>query len=116
MRLILFNLIGNAIKHRDRDRPDPQVRVDGRILEDRRRVEIRVSDNGIGVPPDALADAFTYRIRDDEDGASGSGLGLAIVREAIEQLAGDIAVESPSGRGTTFVLTFTPPESSAPPP
>ncbi|HET9947677.1 MAG TPA: HAMP domain-containing sensor histidine kinase [Longimicrobiales bacterium] len=107
LRLIVFNLVGNGIKYRDPAKPRGTVRVSTERSDG--RVALRVTDNGIGIPAEDLADVFRYRRRGSEtDHVPGSGLGLAIVREAIEQIGGEIRVESEPGSGTTFTAIFDP--------
>jgi signal transduction histidine kinase len=107
LRLIIFNLVGNGIKYHDPDKERRTVRVSSVRRDD--RVELCVADNGIGIPGDELADVFRYRRRGSEANVvPGSGLGLAIVREAVEQMDGEISVESEPGVGTCFLTTFRP--------
>ena len=107
LRLIVFNLLSNGIKYHDpaKDRRTVEIaaeRIDGAI-------ELAVSDNGIGIAAEDLEDVFFYRTRGREAGSvPGSGLGLAIVREAVDQIDGDIHVESEVGRGTRFTVVFGP--------
>lgn len=69
------------------------------------RVELTVTDTGVGIPP-----AYRARIYDPffttKPRGSGSGLGLAIVRDIVERFGGRITVESTAGRGTTFTVGF----------
>jgi len=107
-RLILFNLIGNGIKYHDPDKDRPKVHVSVR-RRDEGGVEMAVRDNGIGILADELEDVFLYRSRGSGvDEVAGSGLGLAIVREAIEQIGGEISVTSEAGVGTVFTVVFRP--------
>ncbi|WP_022667760.1 two-component system sensor histidine kinase NtrB [Desulfospira joergensenii] len=66
-------------------------------------LKIRVSDNGCGMDPETLDNIFdpyfTTRSR-------GTGLGLSIVHRIVENLGGDIRVESEPGQGTDFILFF----------
>jgi two-component system, LuxR family, sensor kinase FixL len=64
-------------------------------------VEIRITDEGIGIPPDKLRNIFEpfYTTREH-----GSGLGLSISYKLIEAHSGDIWAVSEPGRGTTFVI------------
>jgi signal transduction histidine kinase len=108
MRLILFNLINNGIKHRDETEERPYVRVRCE-LRTGGRVAVIVSDNGVGVPPEEIDDVFLYRVRGREaDRVPGSGLGLAIVSEAVDQLGAEITVASDPEVGSAFTLLFTP--------
>jgi len=63
--------------------------------------EIRVSDDGVGIPPDLLPRIFEPRFSTT---TSGSGLGLAIVKRLVESWGGQIEVESAVGKGTTIAV------------
>jgi signal transduction histidine kinase len=69
--------------------------------------EIRVSDSGVGIPPEQLRLIFEpfYTTKEpDEHGHGGSGLGLSVCRQIIEQHNGRIRVESVVGKGSTFTV------------
>ena len=113
LRLIIFNLVGNGIKYRDPDKERRTVRISSTRKGE--RVELCVADNGIGIPRDEVAGVFRYRRRGSEANVvPGSGLGLAIAREAVEQMGGQISVESEPGVGTCFFVNF-PPVRDTPP-
>jgi len=117
MRQILVNLLGNAVKftekgavgvalsHRRRLLPgadDASSRVDPR---DPFWLELKVTDTGIGIPPDAqekIFDEFQQADGSTTRKYGGSGLGLAISKKLAELLGGEISVESVVGRGSTF--------------
>ena len=63
--------------------------------------EIRVSDDGAGIPAELLPRIFEPRFSTT---TSGSGLGLAIVKRLVESWDGRIEVESEVGRGTTITV------------
>lgn len=107
LRLIIFNLVGNGIKYRDPNKERRTVRISTARRGD--RIELCVADNGIGIRREELADVFRYRRRGSEANVvPGSGLGLAIVQEAVEQMGGEISLESEPGVGTSFIVTFPP--------
>ncbi|MBA3270978.1 MAG: hypothetical protein H0T71_10745 [Acidobacteria bacterium] len=65
------------------------------------RVEIRVADTGIGIPPGNLAKIFDLYFTTKE---SGTGIGLSLVYRTVQLHNGDIDVESVPGAGTTFII------------
>ncbi len=70
-------------------------------------VEVRVSDSGVGIPPEQLRLIFEpfYTTKEpDEHGSGGTGLGLSVCRQIIEQHQGRIRVESLVGKGSTFTV------------
>ena len=74
-------------------------------------VALRVTDDGPGIPAQALPHVFDKFVKADTtqaDGGQGTGLGLAIAKGIMEAHGGSIAAESPpaDGRGTRIVLTF----------
>ena len=99
---VLGNLLSNAIKFTD----DGSVRVTTRRLNDG-ALQIAVTDTGIGIAPQHLAQIFDefYQIT-DPNRSKGSGLGLAISKRLIEAMGGDITVRSQPGEGSTFTITL----------
>ena len=100
------NVIGNAIVHTPRE---TKVLVD--VLVNPADVTLRISDDGPGIPAQALPHVFDKFIKGDAtqaDGGQGTGLGLAIAKGIMEAHGGSIAAESPpvDGRGTRIVLIF----------
>ncbi|MBE0666529.1 MAG: hybrid sensor histidine kinase/response regulator, partial [Bacteroidales bacterium] len=84
-------------------------------LTDNGFFEIRVSDNGTGIPESHLPFIFDrfYRVEiNDERVSTGSGLGLALTKELVKLLDGTIAVESLFGEGTEFTVTLPVTESA----
>jgi signal transduction histidine kinase/CheY-like chemotaxis protein len=103
LQQILVNLVGNAIKYSPNG---GRVRVQARRVAD--EAEIRVSDQGVGIPPDELPRLFTrfHRVRRPEtEGIEGTGLGLALTKELVERHHGRITVASTPGQGTEFAFT-----------
>ena len=102
MRQILVNFVGNSLKY-----GKPPVAITGRVVGD--RIEMRVTDEGAGVPPDfvpRLFDRFTQASSGDSRHASGSGLGLSIVKGLAEASGGTVHYEPHEPRGAAFVLTL----------
>jgi signal transduction histidine kinase len=68
-------------------------------------VRIWIEDNGTGIPKEAQSRIFTMfqRLTDDQ---RGTGLGLAIVRKVVEQMGGQIGVESEAGKGSRFWINL----------
>jgi signal transduction histidine kinase len=71
-------------------------------------IEIRVEDDGPGIPPAFHARIFQmFQTLKSRDEVEGSGMGLAIVKKSVEGHGGTLAVESaPPQRGTAFVFTW----------
>jgi heavy metal sensor kinase len=95
----LFNLVDNALKFSP---PDTRVLLSASRKGD--TVSLCVSDQGPGMPPDALPHIFDRFYRGADGRASGAGLGLAIARTLVQAQGGEISVESEAGKGTTFTV------------
>lgn len=97
---LLDNLISNAVKF------SPEggyVRVS--VTDDGRHAQIRVCDEGPGVPPDQLEAIFEpFHRAPAAASVPGVGLGLGIVRQIAERHGGRVHVESVPGAGATFVV------------
>ena len=101
---ILLNLVSNAVKYSPRG---GVVRVTAHPSD--RWLELCVSDQGVGIPPEARSRVFDrfFRVSSFETkGIPGTGLGLSIVKGLIELHGGRIWVESEVGRGSTFHVTL----------
>jgi signal transduction histidine kinase len=99
LKVILNNIISNAIRYRNGR--DPIIKVNVDITE--HAASLAIEDNGKGIEKDHLPNIYKMFYRATDDGA-GSGLGLYIVKEAIEKLNGHINIESEVGKGTTVKL------------
>jgi two-component system phosphate regulon sensor histidine kinase PhoR len=102
---VFSNLIDNAIKY---GRADGTVVVDGRETDDG-KIEMSVSDDGPGIPPDSLERIFErfYRVdkaRSREQG--GTGLGLSIVKHIVQSHGGKAWASSQPGSGSVFCFTL----------
>jgi signal transduction histidine kinase len=101
----LRNLIENAVKFNTKDKR--KVWIGGKVNAG--RVEIFISDDGIGIPPEEKAKIFQkfYQIEASFTGqVQGMGLGLALVKRVAEAHGGDVRVESSLGSGSTFTLSL----------
>ncbi len=101
---ILINLIINA---RQAMLNGGRLTLEVRENTQTQMAELRVSDTGVGIPPDQLRLIFEpfYTTKEpDEDGHGGSGLGLSVCRQIIEQHQGRIRVESVVGKGSKFTV------------
>jgi signal transduction histidine kinase len=101
MKIVLRNLIGNAVKYHNPDQPYPFIRVTFTRLED--FVEIAVTDNGPGIPEESIPKIFEMFYRASQN-TEGTGLGLYIVKEALKRVKGSISVTSILGQGTRFTV------------
>lgn len=105
---MMKNLMENAVKY---NRENGTVEVTAR--EERGMAVIRVSDTGIGIPPEHLDRIFErfYRVDKGRSRAQGgTGLGLSIVKHIVNLYGGDIRVESKPGFGTSFTIRMNPAE------
>ena len=101
LRRVLQNLIANAINYT----PRGEIIIAARETVTAGDVEVKVHDNGDGIPSEHLQTVFDKHDTDpDKDG--GLGLGLAIVKTFVEAHNGVVSVESELGVGSTFRFTL----------
>jgi PAS domain S-box-containing protein len=110
LRQLLYNLLGNAIKFSSgqSSRGRVSLRVEP-LDDDPAHVRFEISDNGIGIAPDALEHLFTPFSQAEVSTTrrfGGTGLGLAICKRLTELMGGDIEVTSAVGKGSTFTITL----------
>ena len=113
LKHVLQNLINNAIKFTDHG----SVTISARYLTDKKIMEFKVADTGIGIPKDLLPTIFErFRQADSSDTRAygGVGLGLYIVKKLTHILGGTIQVESKAGQGSIFTLRFPSERRKAP--
>jgi two-component system phosphate regulon sensor histidine kinase PhoR len=99
---IFDNLISNAIKYSN------ESGVVSIVSKDKlRKIQIEISDNGIGIPDDELKHIFKEFFRASNvkgTGIKGSGVGLSLVKESVESHNGKIHIESKIDKGSRFVI------------
>ena len=103
MTHLLQNLIGNALKYRQKD-VSPKIHVSS--ADEGERWVLSVADNGIGIDPmfhEKVFGVFKRLHRREE--YDGTGIGLALCKRIIERFGGTIWVESTPGAGSTFHVT-----------
>ncbi len=109
LKIIFSNLISNAIKYQDFNKPESYLTV--RVTFTGREVRIVFEDNGVGISEehqDKLFDMFFRASHQSE----GSGLGLYIVKQAVAMLKGEIRLESTVGEGSRFLITLPQTQAS----
>jgi signal transduction histidine kinase len=112
LRLLLSNLARNACAYNQRS----PVRLHlGGARAPGGRVELRLQDNGLGIPPAEWERVFQdfYRLERPEHEVHGSGLGLALCRKIMQVHAGHIRIAASSPEGTTFLMSFPEPPASS---
>lgn len=103
---VVNNLIDNALKF---SRPGGNVSVELRYEPQRAAAVLRVSDAGVGIPPEDLPHVFERffqgdRSRQRESPTRGNGLGLSICQSIVQAHGGTISVHSAPGEGTQFTV------------
>ena len=105
---ILNNLLSNAFKYSDAG-ADIRLEVRQQEYQNRSRFLFTVSDSGIGMSQEFLEHIFEPYARETHFTAKstvGTGLGMAIVKNLVQQMSGEIHVESELGKGTSFYVTL----------
>ena len=100
-KMVMENLVSNAIKHHKKDNSGRYIKITGH--SDHEQLELSVADNGIGIAPQhhkKIFDMF-FRVSGETDG---SGIGLYIVKNAVEKMQGALEIHSEKEIGTTFII------------
>ena len=102
-RQVLTNLIGNALKFTE----NGFIEIGYDILTEN-ILSVYVRDSGIGIPADKIDKVFErfHKHQDDKKLYGGTGLGLTISKKLVEQMGGQINVESEIGSGSKFSFTL----------
>jgi len=102
VRIIISNLLSNAIKYADTNKQEMFINIKTYFDDGYNKIEI--TDNGIGIKEEFKDNIFEMYFGTNKN--KGSGLGLYIVKEAIENIQGNISVFSESTIGSRFVVTI----------
>lgn len=109
IRQVLTNLVHNALKFTERGEVIVRVMVEAQTPNGQTTLHISVSDTGIGLTRNQqreLFQAFRQATPGHTRQYGGSGLGLAISRQLVEQMGGEMQVESEPEQGSTFTFTL----------
>ena len=101
---IFLELLSNALKFTDKG----QIKISARLIKNKKReviIELRVSDTGIGIPRDKHNDIYT-RFKRSQGVYPEVELGLSMVKKFIDDLSGEIYIESEPQQGTTFICVI----------
>ena len=102
---VFRNLLGNAVQHNDTD--DPTVEITCAVRDE--TVEIRLADNGPGVPDDRKEEIFGKGAQSID--SDGTGIGLYLVNQLVSNYDGDVWVEDNEPRGAVFVVQLPRPDA-----
>jgi signal transduction histidine kinase len=99
---VIFNLLANAVRHHDKEKGE--LSVEARLMGD--EVEVRVSDDGPGIPDKFKSDVFAVfrKLKKNDDGV---GLGLSLVKKRVESAGGVIRLEDAVPRGLVAIFTWS---------
>ena len=106
LKQVIVNLLDNAIKY---TAPGGEIQV--RVMTQDHKAVLEVSDNGIGIPTEALPHVFDRFFRVDKARSrelGGAGLGLSIVKSICSVHEGQVRVESNEGKGSRFIVELPP--------
>jgi len=109
LKQVLMSILDNAVKYTDAP-GSIELRVEpGPETEETRAVRFRISDTGVGMDKTFLSNIFNVFTQEDASSTNrfgGSGLSLAVTKSIVDQMGGDITVESQKYVGSTFTVTI----------
>lgn len=108
IKQILINLLNNAVKYTKEGTVTLHIEKED-IKDDSVRLLVSVIDTGMGIKQEALPYLFDAFQRADEESnrkIEGTGLGLSIVKQLVDLMGGEIAVNSIYAQGSTFTVTL----------
>lgn len=103
MKIVLKQLLSNGVKYQKTNPPDSWIHVQAKVEGD--ELQIRISDNGIGIENDQLEQIFGLFYRATNQGF-GSGLGLYVALQTIQKIGGSLTCQSELGHGSSFFANF----------
>ncbi len=103
IKILLTNLLSNAIAHHSVTKEKPEVFIDVNVSTN--QAQIKITDNGKGIPDKFKDKIFDMFFKGSND-SQGSGLGLYIANGVIKKLKGTLTFESTEGDGSAFVVTI----------
>ncbi len=112
IRQVLLNLLGNAIKFTERGSVTLSLKCDSLKEEGLTTLTIYITDTGIGISDEDQERLFQLFTQIDSSSTrkySGTGLGLAISKQLVNQMGGEITLQSTPGEGSTFCVRLTLP-------
>ncbi len=99
---VIYNLLDNALKY---SKEDPHIKVT--LIRHTEYFELRISDNGVGIPEAYRAKIFEQFFRvpnGDRHNIKGYGLGLSYVNHIVQKHMGFVEIETELGKGSTFIV------------
>jgi signal transduction histidine kinase/DNA-binding response OmpR family regulator len=112
LRQILINLLGNAVKFTQQGRVWLRARTNPLADDpDKVMLQIEVEDTGPGIPEEQIGQIFENFVRfaQPDSRTTSTGLGLAISKALVENMNGQITVESEPGQGSIFRVSLPMP-------
>ena len=101
--LIIRNLIGNAVKHADKE----ELHIEFDCSEQNNAYTFSIRDNGPGIDPKHFEQIFEmFKTLKPRDKVEGSGMGLALIKKVVNSYGGKVFVESSLGQGSTFYFNW----------
>ncbi|XXE52910.1 transporter substrate-binding domain-containing protein [Pseudomonas sp. R1-15] len=108
---VISNLISNALKFTEQGEVKVRARLSRTAHENTLRMQIEVSDSGIGISPEdmqRLFEPFAQADNSSRMARKGAGLGLVISRQLCQMMGGELSLDSQPGVGTQVRLTLEP--------
>jgi PAS domain S-box-containing protein len=109
LAIVIENLLENAVEHTDQNRPTIDVSVTPEASGPEAWVEIRIADEGPGIPP---AELETLRRGEVTPLRHGSGIGLWLVKWLVERYGGDVSFRERNNGGSVVTIRLRPAEAT----